>query len=84
MAKTRSTKQVDRTVDPNESPVTQAGVPPVQQQERTSLEGPETISGRPRDEGDDATERSGAQTPGRKDPEATQPPGQKNDKRNTL
>jgi hypothetical protein len=68
----------------DDTPVTQAGAPPAQQQERTSLEGVETISGRPRDEGDDTIERTGPQTPGRKDPEATQPPGLKDEKRNTL
>ena len=84
MAKTDHPKPSDKAVDSRESPVTQAGVSPVQQQQHTSLEGPETISGRPRDEGDDTIERTGAQTPGRKDPEATQPPGLKDEKRNTM
>jgi hypothetical protein len=54
-------------------PPAQAGAPPVEQQERSSLDSP-SQSGRPRDEGDDQVERSRDQTP-RTDPEAVRPPG---------
>ena len=84
MSKSREPKIEPDLIEPDEAPVTQAGVPPLQQQERTSLEGVETISGRPRDEGDDTIERTGAQTPGRKDPEATQQPGLQKEGRNTM
>jgi hypothetical protein len=83
MAQSRQRRPDGDTNAGNETPMTQAGAPPRQEQERTILEGPETISGRPRDEGDDAIERSGPQTPQRKDPKATQTPGQKKE-RNTL
>jgi len=65
------------------APPTEAGAPPVQQQEQTSLESPD-ISGRPPGEGEDTIERTGAQTPGRKDPEAVQPPGRQDEDRNTM
>jgi hypothetical protein len=68
----------------SETPLTEAGAPPLQQQERTSLDTPATISGRSRDEGDDTIERTGAQTPGRKDPEAVHPPGHQDEDRTTM
>jgi hypothetical protein len=84
MAESRQRRNADGPQAGDEAPLTEAGAPPVQEQQRTSLEEPQTISGRPRDEGDEGIERSGPQTPGRKDPEATQPPGRQDDERNTL
>ena len=55
-------------------PPAQAGVPPLQDQERTSLDSP-SQSGRPRDEGDDRIERTGRQDVPRSDPEAVRPLG---------
>jgi hypothetical protein len=63
-------------------PPTQAGVPPVEHQERSSLDSP-SQSGRPRDEGDDQVERSRNQAP-RSDPEAVRPPGSPAPDDNTM
>ena len=60
--------------DPRQPPSAEAGAPPVQEQERSSLDSP-SQSGRPRDEGDDRIERTGRQEAPRSDPEAIRPPG---------
>ncbi len=64
-------------------PHTEAGAPPAQHQERESLDNP-SQSGRPRDEGDDRIERTGAQKSPRSDPEAVRPPGSPRPDDNTL
>ena len=66
-----------------ERPHTEAGAPPAQHQERVSLDNP-SQSGRPRDEGDDRLERTGAQKSPRSDPEAVRPPGSPRPGDNTL
>lgn len=63
-------------------PPTQAGAPPKEQQQRSSLDSP-SQSGRPRDEGDDQIERSRDQTPPR-DPQAVRPPGASEPDDNTM
>jgi len=64
-------------------PQTGAGAPPAEHQERESLDNP-SQSGRPRDEGDDRIERTGAQKSPRSDPEAVRPPGSPRPDDNTL
>ena len=60
--------------DDAERPLSEAGAPPRQEQERSSLDSP-SQSGRPREEGDEAIERTGEQNPPRRDPEAVRPLG---------
>jgi hypothetical protein len=72
-----------RTTDADDLPPTEAGAPPVQEQERSSLDNP-SQSGRPRDEGEDRIDRTGAQTPSRSDPEAVRPPGSPRPDDNTM
>lgn len=69
--------------DVEQPPLTEAGAPPLQEQERSSLDAP-SQSGRPRDEGDDRIERSGQQAPPRSDPEAVRPPGSPSPDDNTM
>jgi hypothetical protein len=64
-------------------PPTEAGAPPVQEQERSSLDSP-SQSGRPRDEGDDRIERTGAQSPSHSEPGAVRPPGAAGPDDNTM
>jgi hypothetical protein len=66
-----------------EPPLTEAGAPPVQEQERRSLDSP-SQSGRPRDEGDDRIERTGAQAPAHSEPGAVRPPGAAGPDDNTM
>ena len=75
--------QAGRTTEADEVPPAEAGAPPAQEQERSSLDNP-SQSGRPRDEGEDWVERSGAQTPSRSDPEAVRPPGSPRPDDNTM
>jgi hypothetical protein len=65
-----------------EGPMTEAGAPPLQEQERSSLDDPSQF-GRPRAEGDDPIERTGAQHP-RSDPEAVRPLGSPGPDDNTM
>jgi hypothetical protein len=66
-----------------EVPMPEAGAPPLQEQERSSLDDP-SQSGRPRDEGDDSIERTGAQGSPRRDPEAVRPAGSPGPDDNTM
>jgi hypothetical protein len=66
-----------------DSPPSEAGRPPAQQQERTSLDSA-SQTGRSRDEGDDVLERTGAQSPPRSDPEAVRPLGAPKPGDNTM
>jgi hypothetical protein len=61
---------------------TQAGAPPEEQQQRSSLDSP-SQSGRPRDEGGDQLERSRDQAP-RRDPQAVRQPGSPGPDDNTM
>lgn len=66
----------------DDAPYTQAGAPDRQDQSHTSLD-TTSASGRPRDEGPDAIERTQAQRP-RRDPDATTPSDVEPGERDTL
>jgi hypothetical protein len=72
-----------RTTQADAVPATEAGAPPAQEQEHSSLDNP-SQSGRPRDEGEDWVARTGGQTPSRSDPEAVRPPGSPRPDDNTM
>ena len=72
----------NRPGDEGDEPYTQAGAPPRQDQNHTSLD-TTSPSGRARDEGPDAVTLTGAQRP-RRDPDATTPSDANPDDRETL
>ena len=72
-----------RSTEGDEVPSTEAGAPPAQEHERSSLDSP-SQSGRPPDEGEDRIDRTGAQNPPRRDPEAVRPLGSPQPDDNTM
>jgi hypothetical protein len=75
------TRKHKPTVESN-GPITQAGVPPRQDQNKTSLETADE-TGRPRDEGSDSVQRSGPQS-ARPEPPGLIPSDVDADDRDTL